>query len=78
MPKKRLSKDPEEMLRMEAKPAPTKEPAVEPKLFIDIKRAYKVPSIPGGQSCPDKIKNGMNLQINHTPYLVIIVEIRNI
>lgn len=62
MPSRRLSNDPEEILRMEASPAPTKEPTVEPKLLIDIKRANNVPSIPGGQSCPDKIRNGINLQ----------------
>lgn len=62
MPKKRLSKDPEEMFRTEANPAPTKDPTVEPKLFIDMNNANKVPSTPGGQSCPDKIRKGMNLQ----------------
>lgn len=61
MPKRRLSKDPEEMFKIDANPAPTNDPTVDPKLFIDIKRAKSVPSIPGGQSCPDKIKNGMNL-----------------
>lgn len=58
----RLSNDPEEMFRNEASPAPTNDPIVEPRLFIDMKRANKVPSIPGGQSCPDKIRNGINLQ----------------
>lgn len=62
MPTRRLSKDPEEMFKTDANPAPTNDPTVEPKLLIDIKRANRVPSIPGGQSCPDKIKNGMNLQ----------------
>lgn len=50
------------MFRIEANPAPTNDPTVEPKLFIDMKRANRVPSIPGGQSFPDKIKNGMNLK----------------
>lgn len=62
MPKGRLSKEPEEMFKIEANPALTNDPKVVPKLFIDIKRANKVPSIPGGQSCPDKIRNGINLQ----------------
>lgn len=62
MPKRRLSKDPESMSNAEAKPAPTKDPTVDPKLFIDMKRANKVPSIPGGHSCPDKIRKGINLQ----------------
>lgn len=62
IPKGRLSNDPEEMFRNEASPAPTNDPRVDPKLFMDIKRANKVPSIPGGQSCPDKMRNGMNLQ----------------
>lgn len=62
MPIRRLSKEPDEIPKIEAKPAPTNDPNVEPKLFIDIKRANKVPSIPGGQSCPDKMRNGINLQ----------------
>jgi hypothetical protein len=62
MPKPRLSKDPEERFKIEANPAPTKDPSVEPKLFIDIKRANSVPSIPGGHNCPDNIRNGINLQ----------------
>lgn len=62
MPKRRLSKEPEDMLRKEARVAPENEPNVVPKLFTDMKRANKVPSIPGGHSCPDKIKNGINLQ----------------
>lgn len=62
MPKIRLSKEPEERFKIEANPALTNDPRVDPKLFIDIKRANKVPSIPGGQSCPDKIRNGINLQ----------------
>lgn len=61
-PKRRLSKEPDEMFRIEANPAPTKDPTVDPRLFIDMKRANRVPSIPGGHSFPDKIKNGMNLQ----------------
>lgn len=61
MPKRRLSKDPESMFNIEAKPAPTKDPIVVPKLFIDMKRANNVPSIPGGHSCPDKIRKGINL-----------------
>jgi len=62
MPKRRLSNDPESMFNTEAKPAPTTDPSVVPKLFIDMKRANKVPSIPGGHSCPDKIRKGINLQ----------------
>lgn len=62
MPKRRLSNDPESMFNIEAKPAPTKDPTVDPKLLIDMKSANKVPSIPGGQSCPDKIRKGINLQ----------------
>lgn len=53
------------MLRIEANPAPTNDPIVEPKLFMDIKSANKVPSIPGGQSCPDRMRNGINLQIKN-------------
>ncbi|KAK8507344.1 hypothetical protein V6N12_072611 [Hibiscus sabdariffa] len=52
------------MFKIDANPAPTNDPTVEPKLFIDIKSANSVPSIPGGQSCPDKIKNGINLHAN--------------
>lgn len=66
MPKLRLSKEPEEMFKIEANPAPMNDPKVEPKLFMDMKRANKVPSIPGGQSCPDKIRNGINLQFKLT------------
>lgn len=62
MPNRRLSKDPESMFNIEAKPAPTKDPIVVPKLFIDMKRANNVPSIPGGHSRPDKIRKGINLQ----------------
>lgn len=71
MPTRRLSKFPDEILRIEASPAPTNDPTVEPKLFIDIKSANKVPSIPGGQSCPDKIRKGINLQ-NDIPSQVTI------
>ena len=62
MPERRLSKEPEDMLKIEAKPAPMNDPIVDPKLLIDMKRANKVPSIPGGHSWPDKIRNGINLQ----------------
>lgn len=62
MPTRRLSKLPEEIFRIEARPAPTNELTVEPKLLMDIKSANRVPSIPGGQSCPDKMRNGINLQ----------------
>lgn len=62
MPKRRLSNDPESMFNKEANPAPTKDPTVVPKLFMDMKRANKVPSIPGGHRCPDKVRKGMNLQ----------------
>lgn len=61
MPRRRLSNEPEEIFRIEANPAPTNDPIVDPKLFIDMNRANRVPSIPGGQSCPDKIRKGMNL-----------------
>lgn len=61
MPTGRLSNEPEEMFRIEANPAPKIDPTMDPKLLIDMKRANRVPSIPGGHSCPDKIKNGMNL-----------------
>lgn len=64
MPRRRLSKDPEDMLKLEANPAPKNDPTVDPKLLMDMKRAKRVPSIPGGQSCPDNIKNGMNLQLH--------------
>lgn len=56
-----MSNEAEEMLRIEASPAPKIDPTIDPKLFIDMKRANRVPSIPGGHSWPDKIKNGMNL-----------------
>lgn len=61
MPMRRLSNDPESMFNIDANPAPIKDPNVDPKLFIDMKRANKVPSIPGGHSCPDKIRKGINL-----------------
>lgn len=64
MPKRRLSNDPDEMFKSEANPAPTNDPTVEPKLFIDMNKAKRVPSIPGGHSCPDKMRNGMNLHIH--------------
>lgn len=57
----RLSKEFDEMLSSEAKPAPRNEPKVKPRLFIDMKRANSVPSIPGGHSCPEIIKNGIIL-----------------
>lgn len=59
----KLLKEPDDMLKIEAKLAPPNDPIVVPKLLIDIKRANNVPSIPGGHSCPDKIRNGINLQI---------------
>lgn len=61
MPRGRLLKEPEEISNIDANQAPTNEPTVFPKLFIDMNRANKVPSMPGGQSCPDKIRNGINL-----------------
>lgn len=61
IPNLRLSKEPEKMSRTEARLAPTNELIVDPKLFMDMKRANRVPSIPGGQSCPDRIRKGMNL-----------------
>lgn len=61
MPKWRLSKELDEMLRSEAKPAPRNEFTVKPRLFIDMKRAKSVPSIPGGHSRPEIIKNGIIL-----------------
>lgn len=57
-----MSNDPDEMFKYEANPAPANDPTVEPKLFMDMNKAKRVPSIPGGHSCPDKIRNGMNLQ----------------
>lgn len=48
IPKLRLWKEPEEMFRTEAKPAPKKELIVDPKLLIDMTSANRVPSIPGG------------------------------
>ena len=57
MPTRRLSKEPEEMFKVEANPAPMNDPKVDPKLFIDIKRANKVPSIPGGQAL--QMRSGM-------------------
>lgn len=50
MPKRRLSKDSEYISKIDANPAPTNDPTVDPKLFIDMKRANRVPSIPGGHS----------------------------
>lgn len=64
MPKRRLSKEPEEMFRTEANPAPINDPMVVPRLFIDMNRANKVPSIPGGHSRPDNMRNGINLQLH--------------
>lgn len=61
MPNRRLSKFSEEISSTEANAAPKNEPNVELKLFIDMKSAKSVPSIPGGQSCPDRIRNGINL-----------------
>lgn len=56
------------MFSSEAKPAPKNDPNVLPKLFMDMNRAKRVPSIPGGQSCPERIRKGINLHItkNHT------------
>lgn len=63
MPNSRLSKDPDDRFKNEASAAPANDPSVEPKLFIDIKSANKVPSIPGGHNWPDKMRNGINLQV---------------
>ena len=76
IPSRRLSKEPEEMFSTEANPAPAKDPNVDPKLFIDIKRANRVPSIPGGQSCPDKIRNGINLHFRGKLLSLIYGEIQ--
>lgn len=61
-PKNIFPKDPEEIPKSEANPAPMNDPIVFPRLFIDINSAKSVPSIPGGHRRPDKIKNGMNLR----------------
>lgn len=50
-----------ERFKADAIAAPRNEPSVEPRLLIDMKRANSVPSIPGGQSCPDRIRNGIIL-----------------
>jgi len=50
-----------EIFKADARAAPRNEPSVEPRLLMDMKRANRVPSIPGGQSCPDKIRNGIIL-----------------
>lgn len=50
------------MCRAEANPAPKSELSVAPRLFMDIKRAKSVPSIPGGHRRPEMIRNGINLQ----------------
>ena len=63
MPRRRLSKDSDDMFSTEAKAAPKNEPNVEPRLFMDINRAKSVPSIPGGHSCPEMIKNGIILHV---------------
>lgn len=49
------------MFSAEAKAAPKNAPKVEPKLFMDIKSAKRVPSIPWGHSRPESIRNGINL-----------------
>lgn len=68
IPRRRLSKLPEEISRIEARPAPTNALTVEPKLLMDMKSANRVPSMPGGQSCPDKMRNGINLQSQMTAF----------
>lgn len=65
-PSTSLSKDSDEMFSSEAKAAPKNDPNVLPRLFIDMNRAKRVPSIPGGQSCPERIRNGIILQNKNT------------
>lgn len=52
------------MFKTEASPAPRNPLIVAPRLFMDMKRANKVPSMPGGHRWPDNIRKGMNLQVN--------------
>lgn len=60
-PSARLSNCADEMLKADARAAPKNEPKVEPKLLMDMNRANSVPSIPGGQSCPERMRNGIIL-----------------
>lgn len=49
------------MFKNEAKPAPKRLLTVPPKLCIDMNKAKRVPSIPGGHSFPEIIRNGIRL-----------------
>jgi len=60
-PRARLSNCPVVRFKADARADPRNEPTVEPRLLIDMKRANSVPSIPGGQSCPDRIRNDIIL-----------------
>lgn len=64
-PRRRLSKDSDDMFNTEARAAPKNEPNVEPRLFMDINRAKSVPSIPGGHSRPEIIRNGIILHVRN-------------
>jgi hypothetical protein len=54
------------MSRAEVNAAPRNEPNVELRLLMDMNRANSVPSIPGGQSCPERIRNGIILPNENT------------
>lgn len=58
---RRLSKDFEEMFKIEVNLVFKNEFKVVLKLFIDMKRANRVFLMLGGYSWFDKIRNGMNL-----------------
>jgi hypothetical protein len=60
-PSVRLSNCAVEMFKADVRAAPRNDPSVEPRLLMDMNRANSVPSIPGGQSCPDRIRNGIIL-----------------
>lgn len=64
IPSRRLSKFWDEIFNAEAKNAPKNDPSVEPRLFMDMNNAKRVPSIPGGHSWPEIIKKGIIL---HSP-----------
>jgi hypothetical protein len=66
-PSVRLSNCAVEMFKADVRAAPRNDPSVEPRLLMDINRANSVPSIPGGQSCPDRIRNGIILTKKQYP-----------
>jgi hypothetical protein len=54
------------MFKADVNAAPRNEPNVELRLLMDMNSANSVPSIPGGQSCPERIRKGIILKNENT------------